>query len=45
VEDDLPAVVRLLADRGDELNQERRRVTNRLHRLLRDWLLVARPPR
>ena len=34
-EDDLPAVVRLLADRRDELNQERRRVTNRLHRLLR----------
>jgi transposase len=38
-EDDLPAVLRLLADRRDELNQERRRVTNRLHRLLRD--LVA----
>jgi transposase len=42
-EDDLPAVVRLLADRRDELNQERRRVTNRLHRLLRD--LVAGGPR
>jgi hypothetical protein len=56
VEDDLPAVVRLLADRRDELNQERRRVTNRLHRLPRDLVaggaptpltveVASRPPR
>jgi transposase len=43
VEDDLPAVVRLLADRRDELNQERRRVTNRLHRLLRDLVAGGAP--
>ena len=30
------AVLRLLSDRRDELTQERRRVVNRLHRLLRD---------
>jgi transposase len=42
-EDDLPAVVRLLADRRDELNQERRRVTNRLHRLLRDLVAGGAP--
>ena len=43
MEDDLPAVVRLLADRRDELNQERRRVTNRLHRLLRDLVAGGAP--
>ena len=43
VEDDLPAVVRLVADRRDELNQERRRVTNRLHRLLRDLVAGGAP--
>jgi hypothetical protein len=40
VEDDLPAVVRLLTDRRDELNQERRRVTNRL---LRDLVAGGAP--
>jgi transposase len=30
------AVLRLLSDRRDELTQERRRMVNRLHRLLRD---------
>jgi transposase len=43
VEDDIPAVVRLVADRRDELNQERRRVTNRLHRLLRDLVAGGAP--
>jgi transposase len=37
--EDHTAVLRLLSDRRDELTQERRRVVNRLHRLLRD--LVA----
>jgi transposase len=36
-------VVRLLADRRDELNQEHRRVTNRLHRLLRDLVAGGAP--
>jgi transposase len=40
LEDDLPAVLRLLADRRDELNQERRRVTNRL---LRDLVAGGAP--
>jgi transposase len=34
--EDHTAVLRLLSDRRDELTQERRRVINRLHRLLRD---------
>jgi transposase len=34
--EDHSAVLRLLSDRRDELTQERRRVVNRLHRLLRD---------
>jgi transposase len=42
-EDDVAGVLRLLADRRDELNQERRRVTNRLHRLLRDLLPGGAP--
>jgi transposase len=42
-EDDIASVLRLLADRRDELNQERRRVTNRLHRLLRDLLAGGAP--
>ena len=33
---DVPAVLRLLSDRRDELTQERTRVVNRLHRLLRE---------
>jgi hypothetical protein len=36
VADDHRAVLRLLADRRDELTGERRRAVNRLHRLLRD---------
>ncbi len=34
--EDHSTVLRLLSDRRDELTQERRRVVNRLHRLLRD---------
>jgi len=34
--EDHTGVLRLLSDRRDELNQERRRAINRLHRLLRD---------
>jgi transposase len=34
--EDHTMVLRLLADRRDELNEERRRAINRLHRLLRD---------
>ncbi len=34
--DDYTAVLRLLADRRDDLNEERRRTVNRLHVLLRD---------
>ncbi len=34
--EDHSMVLRLLSDRRDELTQERRRVVNRLHRLLRD---------
>jgi hypothetical protein len=34
--EDQSAVLRLLSDRRDELTGERRRVVNRLHRLLRD---------
>jgi transposase len=34
--EDRSGVLRLLSDRRDELAQERRRVVNRLHRLLRD---------
>jgi transposase len=34
--EDYTAVLRLLSDRRDELTAERRRVVNRLHRLLRD---------
>ena len=34
--EDHATVLRLLSDRRDELNQERRRTINRLHRLLRD---------
>src|SRR6266545_3699977 len=36
VREDHSAVLRLLSDRRDELAAERRRVVNRLHRLLRD---------
>jgi len=42
-EDDTAGVLRLLADRRDELNQERRRVNNRLHRLLRDLVAGGAP--
>lgn len=41
--EDHSMVLRLLSDRRDELAQERRRVVNRLHRLLRD-LLPGGPP-
>ncbi|MGH2866520.1 MAG: IS110 family transposase [Solirubrobacteraceae bacterium] len=34
--EDHATILRLLSDRRDELNQERRRTINRLHRLLRD---------
>ena len=37
------AVLRLLSDRRDELNQERRRTINRLHRLLRDLVPGGAP--
>lgn len=36
--EDQTTLLRLLADRRDELNGERRRTTNRLHRLLRDLI-------
>jgi transposase len=36
ISEDHSGVLRLLSDRRDELAQERRRVVNRLHRLLRD---------
>jgi transposase len=42
-EDDVAGVLRLLADRRDELNQERRRANNRLHRLLRDLVAGGAP--
>ncbi len=41
--EDHSMVLRLLADRRDELTQERRRVVNRLHRLLRDLLPGGAP--
>ena len=41
--DDHAAVLRLLADRRDELTQERRRNVNRLHRLLRDLVAGGAP--
>ena len=43
-EDDT-AVLRLLSDRRDELTQERTRVVNRLHRLLRELRPGGAPPR
>jgi transposase len=41
--DDHTRVLRLLADRRDELTRERRRVVNRLHRHLRDLLPGGAP--
>jgi transposase len=41
--EDHSAVLRLLSDRRDELTGERRRVVNRLHRLLRDLLPGGAP--
>jgi len=41
--EDHSSVLRLLSDRRDELTQERRRVVNRLHRLLRDLLPGGAP--
>ena len=41
--EDHSMVLRLLADRRDELTGERRRVVNRLHRLLRDLLPGGAP--
>ena len=41
--EDFSMLLRLLADRRDELNSERRRTMNRLHRLLRDLLLGGAP--
>ena len=43
--EDHSAVLRLLSDRRDELTGERRRVVNRLHRLLRDLHLRWRADR
>ncbi|MBK5223771.1 MAG: IS110 family transposase [Acidimicrobiia bacterium] len=36
--DDHTTILRLLSDRRDELNEERRRTINRLHRILRDLI-------
>lgn len=41
--EDHTAVLRLFSDRRDELNQERRRIINRLHRLLRDLVPGGAP--
>ena len=41
--EDHSTLLRLLADRRDELNEERRRATNRLHRLLRDLVAGGAP--
>ena len=41
--EDHSMVLRLLSDRRDELTRERRRVVNRLHRLLRDLLPGGAP--
>jgi len=41
--EDHSSLLRLLSDRRDELTQERRRVINRLHRLLRDLLPGGAP--
>jgi transposase len=43
--EDETAVLRLLSDRRDELTQERTRVVNRLHRLLRELRPGGAPPR
>lgn len=43
VPDDHSRVLRLLADRRDELTRERRRVVNRLHRHLRDLIPGGAP--
>jgi hypothetical protein len=37
------SILRLLSDRRDKLNQERRRTVNRLHRLLRDLIAGGAP--
>ena len=41
--EDHSMVLRLLSDRRDELTEERRRVVNRLHRLLRDLVAGGAP--
>jgi transposase len=41
--EDHTAVLRMLSDRRDDLNQERRRVVNRLHRILRDLVNGGAP--
>jgi transposase len=43
IPDDHTTILRLLSDRRDELNQERRRTINRLHRLLRDLIQGGAP--
>ena len=43
VADDHTAVLRLLADRRDELGQQRRQAINRLHRHLRDLVAGGAP--